>query len=136
MRNILQFVEEISRFSHPIINRISKDYRTGTYSFCDKKYDIEIEYNRDGKVLEDKFIDPTQCIGCTWLYNNDRSEGRPVPSRLVTSLTLPVETAPSVPAELLGDKFVCNDGNHRIYAAYLLEKDVKKMVIGKHKMLS
>lgn len=70
-------------------------------------------------------IRPEQCIGDAWLFKNDHSEGRPKPWALAHLLT--GESA-KIPAPFLwkaGDYYLCTDGCHRIYAAYLLGRTVR-----------
>lgn len=69
-------------------------------------------------------MDPSQAIGSTWLYSNDRTEGRPFPDRLARLLLGRPENIPAIFADKAGNYFRCEDGNHRIYAAYLLGRKV------------
>lgn len=116
----------------PPSNYVKRDWGVDTYIFDGKIYQRKIVYSRADSKSE-IFVEPTLCVGYTWLYTNDHSEGTPYLNRLVTGLTLPIETAPAVPAQQLGDKFLCNDGNHRIYAAYLRGEKVKLRVEGVHR---
>lgn len=74
--------------------------------------------------MEEIFIDPQNAIGHTWLYLNDRSEGKPNPYKLSSILLASPAKLEKVSSARAGDYFECNDGNHRIYAAYLLGRPV------------
>lgn len=84
----------------------------------------------------ESFVDPLSCVGSTWLFYNDRSFGQLHPERLVDGLLLPPERAPAVDVECLDTYYRCIDGNHRIYAAYLLGRKVKIQVVGIHKLIN
>ena len=71
------------------------------------------------------YIDPIQAIGNTWLFASFGEDGKPLPERLSNILLGTPEELPDVFAQRAKEYYVCNDGNHRIYAAYLLGRRVK-----------
>lgn len=92
--------------------------------FHKERVDEEVEYKT--KHIEKLMINPECCVGETWLYRNDRSGGRPLPERLARLCLGRPENIPAVIVDgKVGDKYICNDGNHRIYVAYLLGRQVK-----------
>lgn len=76
----------------------------------------------DPKIV---FVDPSFCIGDTWLYRNDRSENRPCADRLCSLLYAKAECIVEIDAIKVGNYYYCSDGNHRIYVAYLTNRLVK-----------
>lgn len=78
------------------------------------------------------YIDPEACVGNTWLYDNKNRDGQPYADRLLRCLLGKLETAPLILITQVGDYYLCNDGNHRIYAAYLTGRKVHVLVMGRN----
>lgn len=72
----------------------------------------------------DVFIRPEEAIGSTWLYQGDVNSHK-ILNVLPSILLASPESLPDFWAIKAGNYFVCDDGNHRIYAAYLLDRPVK-----------
>lgn len=71
------------------------------------------------------FIDPLMAIGHTWLYSTQRPSDYPKSSTLADLLLAQGwNTIPALPAARMGAFYECTDGNHRLYAAYLLGRKV------------
>ena len=100
------------------------------YIYQDIQYGDAINYPMDKRI--ETYIVPEECVGTTWLYYNDPAEKRPFTDRLARCLSMPVETAPPILVTQIGKYFMCNDGNHRIYAAYLLNHAVKILIMGRN----
>lgn len=74
----------------------------------------------------ESFIDPLITIGHSWLYSNQRTFDCPDSETLAALLLQKsVEEIAALPANRAGGYYECTDGNHRIYAAYLLNRQVK-----------
>lgn len=78
------------------------------------------------------YIAPEACVGTTWLYDKNHREGQPYADRLIRCLLGSPETAPLILITQVGDYYMCNDGNHRIYAAYLMGRKVHVLVMGRN----
>lgn len=75
--------------------------------------------------MEEIYIDPIQCIGDAWLFNDDRSEGKPDPEALADLLLKSPDEIPAPVLRKAGKYYLCTDGAHRVYAAYLMERPLK-----------
>lgn len=73
----------------------------------------------------EEYITPYQAIGQTWLFVNDRTYDRPCTDRLSSLLLGVPESITPFFVEKAGNYYYCSDGNHRLYAAYLLDRRVK-----------
>lgn len=74
--------------------------------------------------VETSMISNTQCIGHSWLFKNDYSDGQPFISRLAPILLKRPDELDALWVGKLDGYYVCNDGNHRIYAAFLLNRPI------------
>lgn len=111
---------------------VEEDFKNGVYlyngiMFSNISYPCEVEL-----VTE---VAASHCIGNTWLFCNDHSAGRPLPERLARCLYLPPDTTPPVFVDRMGDYYLCDDGNHRIYAAFLLGHTVKIRIMREYKQI-
>lgn len=75
--------------------------------------------------LQQLYITADKMIGYTWLFRNDRSEGKPYLDKLAKILLNTPERLLEFFAVKIEDYFECGDGNHRIYAAFLLNRPIK-----------
>lgn len=98
-----------------------------------KPYNIEYkckdmyfaDYKTISHKLKEEWINPQLAIGVTWLYKNEIARSDVFLQRFANILVASPEKLPPVTAYKANDFFICNDGNRRIYAAYLLGRDVK-----------
>lgn len=91
---------------------------TESFLYNDRYYSDLVDLD----CTQELFIDPKLAIGYTWLFCNDRTSGRPIPHRLASILLASVNNLPKVFAAKAGEYFEFIEGNHRIYAAFLLNR--------------
>lgn len=60
--------------------------------------------------------------GESWLFQNNRSEGRPLPARIANILMYLLSGQTLLPVAVIkyGDKYIVDDGNHRIYSGFIM----------------
>lgn len=109
----------------PFENEVFLDEIKGLYIYKGHYYKSCSTPYLSNKGLQN--IDPLLCVGTSWLYRSDHSEGKPILDKILKGFTLPHGDAPPVFATKMGEYYFCNDGNHRIYTAYLLGISVKVM---------
>lgn len=123
-----QKLQDLSRASRP---KWYQPTLSNMSFFFNGKYYCGYHELKDQPLI---YISPVQAIGETWLYENERNTpsnpDRPKPDRLARILMGEPEELPEINAYRAGEYFVCTDGNHRIYAAYLLKREVKIQCAG------
>ena len=109
------------------ICRLTKSREAGIdipFSYLGHKYSEAKRIGLDFSMREFS-IRPDQCIGDAWLFESDHFEGPPKPVSLAESLVWNATTAPVPFVWKAGNYYLCTDGCHRIYAAYLLNRTLK-----------
>lgn len=112
---------------------VEEDLKNGRFLYKGSIYSSKKLSIKASSVIE---VDVSRCVGSTWLFCNDHSDGRPLPERLAPCLYFPPDGAPTFFAEKMGDYYFCSDGNHRIYAAYLLDRPVKIIVDSYYELIN
>lgn len=127
------FCWKLPKFYEQNHAKFTRDWRPRCTDFEHQglRYSELEEYPGDERKII--WINPRQCVGRGWLFLDDRSEGHPKPYKLVGPLLGMVDKIPPIPAEKAGEFYYCGDGNHRIYAAYLLGRMVQAQVDGEYK---
>lgn len=91
---------------------------------CEKRW-----LKADAKQI---IVDVENLMGDSWVFNNEHEDGRPLPERMARLfLAKKPEDIPALFATRISEnKYYTNDGNHRIYAAYLRGEKVHILVEG------
>lgn len=86
-------------------------------------------FHQEDMIIKDVPI--SNLFGNTWLYNNEREYGRPKPNRLARIFMAkhPDDLPPILVEDLLNGSYLAEEGNHRIYSAYLRGWDSVKVQV-------
>lgn len=104
------------------------------YRYKDLQYGKAKNYPMNER--DEIYVEPEECVGTTWLYQSKHPDGQPYIDRLLRCILGQPETIPPILATQIGDYYMCNDGNHRIYTAYLMRRKVQVLVMGRHEEIS
>lgn len=85
-------------------------------------YRLDDIYYLDSKnhAISEMEIEPKQCFGDSWLYHKNNDEDKPMLETIASLfMAKSIRSIPMPQAYRAGDKYICTDGNHRLYAAFL-----------------
>lgn len=106
------------------------------YIRASKELYDKITYGKNMKLKpEMKLVEIEHLYGDSWVFNNNHMDGRPLSDRLARLFLAkkPEDITPLAATEINENEYYTNDGNHRIYAAYLRGWKVRIYVDGNFK---
>ena len=126
---VMDIKQRIELSTDPNEVETKKGVREFPVHLAKKDYSVEVEERK-------RLVNVADLIGPSWAFTDDRPDGKPISEKL-SSLYLVEDPRQItlVPVYLCGDKYYTDDGNHRIYAAFLANRLLYVNVLGSIKIV-